>query len=55
MNTNAKVDTSEIAALLDEPSARPWWQRRSVWGGVAAVLVIASLRGERREAAPSRV
>ena len=37
MNTNAKVGTAELAALLDEPSARPWWQRRSVWGGVAAV------------------
>ncbi|WP_374369005.1 biotin/lipoyl-binding protein, partial [Piscinibacter sp.] len=60
MNTNAKVDTAEIAALLDEPSARPWWQRRSVWGGVAAVIVLALAAawwqsGRRAAAAPSYV
>jgi HlyD family secretion protein len=41
MNTNTKVGTAEIAALLDEPSARPWWKRPAAWGGVAAVIVIA--------------
>ncbi|MBS0441002.1 MAG: efflux RND transporter periplasmic adaptor subunit [Proteobacteria bacterium] len=60
MNTNAKVDTSEIAALLDEPSASPWWKRRSVWGSGAAVVVIALAAtwwqsGRRAAAAPSYV
>lgn len=60
MNTNAKVGADRIAALLDEPSARPWWKRGTLWGGLAALIVIALAfawwqSGRRAAAAPSYV
>ena len=30
-----------LAALLDEPSARPWYRRRLTWIGLALVLLVA--------------
>lgn len=60
MNTNATPGAAEIAALLDEPSARAWWKRGAVWGSLVAVLLIALaaawwLSGRRAAAAPSYV
>ena len=60
MNSNANASAADIAALLDEPSARPWWKRGSVWGGIATAVVIALAAvwwqtGRRAAAAPSFV
>ncbi len=60
MNTTAHASAADVAALLDEPSARPWWQRRALWGGVAAALAITLAlawwqSGRRAAAAPSYV
>jgi len=58
MNSNAPAGAAEIAALLDEPSARPWWKRPAAWGGLAAVIAITLAAawwqsGRRAAAAPS--
>ncbi len=62
MNTTASASTgsAELAELLDEPSARAWWKRPSVWSGIGIVLVIALAAlwwttGRRAAAAPSYV
>lgn len=39
--TPSKTPPNEVGLLLDEP-VRPWWQRVTVWGGVA-LLVVAGL------------
>ena len=62
MTTNAptSADAATLAALLDEPSARPGWKRPLPWAGAAAVLLIAAglvwwQSGQRAAAAPSFV
>ncbi|MFT3664183.1 efflux RND transporter periplasmic adaptor subunit [Piscinibacter sp.] len=60
MNTNAQPGADAIAALLEEPSARPWWKRGSLWAGLAALVVLALAfawwqSGRRAAAAPSYV
>lgn len=60
MNTPPTPNAAEIAALLDEPSARPWWKRPAPWLGLAAVLGVALAvlwwqSGRRAAAAPSYV
>ncbi len=60
MNTTAQPSAADVAALLDEPSARPWWKRGAVWGSVAAAVAIALAlawwqSGRRAAAAPSYV
>ena len=49
-----------VAALLDEPAARPLWKRPLLWAGLAALLVLAAAllawqSGRRAAAAPSWV
>ena len=62
MNTTAlpAADAATIAALLDEPSARPWWKRPMLWGSATALLLLAGgfawwQSGQRAAAAPSYV
>lgn len=61
MNTTAlhAADAATIAALLDEPSARPWWKRPMLWGSAAALLLAGGFAwwqsGQRAAAAPSYV
>jgi HlyD family secretion protein len=63
MNTSASPSgpsAAEIATLLEEPSARPWWRRPAVWGGVAAAIAVAGAllwwqSGRRAAAAPTYV
>lgn len=50
----------DIAQLLDEPSARPWWRRRTPWAAAAVVVVMVSAwawwqSGQRAAAAPTYV
>ena len=35
--TTALTPATELAALLDEPTPRPWWRRPTLWIAVAAV------------------
>jgi HlyD family secretion protein len=32
---------NELAVLLDEPAARPWYRRPALWGGVAGLAIAA--------------
>lgn len=55
----SRETSAGVAALLDEPAARPLWKRPLVWAGVAALLVLAAAllawQSGRTAAAPSYV
>ncbi len=58
--TLPRQSADQIAALLDEPAARPWWKRRWTWAALALLVLalaggLAWQSGRRAAAAPSFV
>jgi len=55
---NANTQPTDLATLLDEPAARPWWRRPTTWVAVAALVLMAAgavwwQSGREAKAAPS--
>jgi len=58
--SSSRGGAADVAALLDEPSAHPWWKRPLVWVGVALLAAAVAgvwywQSGRRAGAAPSYV
>lgn len=56
----SRQTVDQVAALLDEPSARPLWKRPALWAGLAVLIVAMAgaawwQSGRRAAAAPSYV
>jgi HlyD family secretion protein len=58
MSNTPTLPAADLAALLDEPAARPWWRRPSTWIAVAVLALAATglawwQSGRNAKAAPS--